>query len=146
MDGHADGEEDEDSCLQVVRCSKSYVPSLSHWTLQALRSLTCQSSFARRRNPSLRVKRIISPAATVVPLLHRSFSRGLLSSGHANVKTDSVKCFSSFCMCSFIYIEFRIIHYMHTACCACEFVKSSFCALLNSTSLCAHCMLCHVSW
>lgn len=97
MDGHGHGEEDEDSCLQVVRCSKGYVPSLSHWTLQALRSLTCQSSFVTRRNPSLRVKRIISPAATVVPLLHRSFSRGLLSSGHVSVKTDSVKCFSSFC-------------------------------------------------
>lgn len=97
MDGHGHGEEDEDNCLQVVRCSKGYVPSLSHWTLQALRSLTCQSSFVRRRNPTLRGRRLLSPATAVVPLLHRSFSRGLLSSGNARVKSDSAICFSSLC-------------------------------------------------
>lgn len=96
MDGHGHGEEEDDHCLHVVRC-KGYVPSLSHWTLQALRSLTCQSSLVKRRNPSFQGKRILSPAASVVPLLHRSFSRGLLSSGHARLKPDSGKCISTLC-------------------------------------------------
>ncbi|MCO5614419.1 hypothetical protein L7F22_068701 [Adiantum nelumboides] len=97
MDGHGHGEGEDDHCLHVVRCSKGYVPSLSYWTLQALRSLTCQSSLVKRRNPSSQGKRILNPAASVVPLLHRSFSRGLLSSGYAREKPDSVKCISTFC-------------------------------------------------
>ncbi|MCO5572206.1 hypothetical protein L7F22_025958 [Adiantum nelumboides] len=97
MDGHGHGEDEDDHCLHVARCSKGYVPSLSHWTLQALKSLTCQSSLVKRRNPSFQGKRILNPAASVVPLLHRSFSRGLLSSGHAREKPDSVKCISTFC-------------------------------------------------
>ncbi|KAI5080850.1 hypothetical protein GOP47_0004033 [Adiantum capillus-veneris] len=97
MDGHGPGEDEDDHCLKVVRCSKGYVPTLSHWTLQALRSLTCQSSLVKRRNPSFQGKKILSPAASVVPLLHRSFSRGLLSSGHARLKPGSVKCISTLC-------------------------------------------------
>jgi hypothetical protein len=98
-----DEEDEEDKkCLQVIRCRKVQAPSLSFWTLQAFRSLACgQKSFLKRKNPRLSARKLPNPTVAVIPFLHRSFSRGLLSSG-LGVKPDSIRCFPSRGMCNHI--------------------------------------------
>ena len=89
-------DDDDKKCLQVIRCKKAHVPSLSFWTFQAIKTLTCgQKSFSRRKNPHLRTRKLPDPTITMIPFLHHSFSRGLLSFGHGRVKSDSVRCFPS---------------------------------------------------